>query len=66
MNIAREPASHPSAVNHESLQMLVQWLKRKDAQRVRKTEPRRLLVERYPAGLITEAELDALLGVWHG
>ncbi|MDD0976770.1 hypothetical protein [Pseudomonas fontis] len=65
MNAARELASHPSAVNHESLQLLVQWLKRSDAHRVRKTEPRRLLVERYPAGLISDAELEALLAFWH-
>ncbi|PWB32540.1 hypothetical protein DCO48_13075 [Pseudomonas sp. SDI] len=65
MNAAREPASHPSVVNHESLQLLVQWLKRSDAHRVRKTEPRRMLIDRYPAGLITDAEIEALLGVWH-
>lgn len=65
MNVAREPASHPTAVNHESLQLLVQWLKRKDAHQVRKAEPRRMLVDRYPRGLISDAELDALVGFWH-
>ncbi|MGE8409751.1 MAG: hypothetical protein ACN6QH_22220 [Pseudomonas sp.] len=66
MNAAREPASHPRVMNHQALQVIAQWLKHNGPIRVRKTDPRRLLAERYPAGLITEAELDALLGIWHG
>ena len=66
MNAARELASHPTVMNHEALQVLAQWLKHNGPIRVRKTDPRRLLLERYPAGLITDAELDALLGIWHG
>jgi len=53
-------------MNHEALQVLAQWLKHNGPIRVRKTDPRRLLAERYPAGLISEAELDALAGIWHG
>ena len=66
MNAARELASHPTVMNHEALQVLAQWLKHNGPTRVRKTDPRRMLVERYPAGLITDAELDALVGIWHG
>ncbi|MDR0279629.1 MAG: hypothetical protein LBJ37_17260 [Paucimonas sp.] len=66
MNAARETAMHPTVMNHEALQVLAQWLKHNGPIRVRKTDPRRLLEERYPAGLITEAELDALAGIWHG
>ncbi|MEE1925484.1 hypothetical protein V0R50_27230 [Pseudomonas sp. 148P] len=66
MNAARETAMHPTVMNHEALQVLAQWLKHNGPIRVRKTDPRRLLAERYPAGLITEAELDALAGIWHG
>ena len=62
MNAASEPASPPSAMNHEALQRVAQWLKNNGANRVRKTEPRRALLARYPAGLITDAELEALLG----
>ncbi|MBV6290518.1 hypothetical protein [Pseudomonas aegrilactucae] len=65
MNATGEPASHPSVVNHEALQAVAQWLKHHGTIRVRKTDPRRVLVERYPQGLITEAELEALLGVWY-
>lgn len=65
MNATSEPASYPSAVNHKALQAVAQWLKHHGAIRVRKTDPRRVLVGRYPQGLITEAELEALLAVWH-
>ncbi|WP_166361164.1 hypothetical protein [Pseudomonas akapageensis] len=66
MNVVSELASHPSAVNRESLQVLAQWLKNNGATRVRQTDPRRAIIERYPAGLINDAELEALLGIWHG
>ncbi|WP_095162559.1 hypothetical protein [Pseudomonas sp. Irchel 3F5] len=62
MNAASEPASSPSAMNHESLQRVAQWLKHNGANRVRKADQRRSLLARYPAGLLTEAELEALLG----
>nr|WP_225917345.1 MULTISPECIES: hypothetical protein [Pseudomonas] len=65
MNAASESAMPPSAVNHESLKILAQWLKHHGSIRVRTTDPRRLLNGRYPQGLISDAELDALLAVWH-
>ncbi len=64
MNAVSESASPSSAVNHESLQRVAQWLKHNGAIRGRKSDPRRVLLERYPAGLITDAELEALLGGW--
>ncbi|MGH8437959.1 MAG: hypothetical protein ACRERW_02675 [Pseudomonas sp.] len=66
MNAVSEPASPSSAVNHEALQQVAQWLKDNGAIRGSKPDQRRSLLARYPAGLITEAELEALLGVWHG
>ncbi|WP_245362463.1 MULTISPECIES: hypothetical protein [Pseudomonas] len=65
MNAASELALPPSAVNHESLKILTQWLKHHGSKRVRTTDPRRLLHGRYPQGLISDAELDALMAVWH-
>lgn len=65
MNATGEPASPPSVVTHQARQAVAQWLKHHGPMRVRKTDPRRVLVERYPQGLITEAELEALLGVWY-
>ena len=65
MNAASESALRPSAVNHQSLKVLEKWLKHHGSIRVRTTDPRRLLDGRYPQGLISDAELEALLGVWH-
>ncbi|TLP58301.1 YbjN domain-containing protein [Pseudomonas mosselii] len=65
MNAASESATPPSAVNQESLDVLAQWLKHHGSIRVRTTDPRRLLNGRYPQGLISDAELEALLAVWH-
>ncbi|MFJ2984052.1 MULTISPECIES: hypothetical protein [unclassified Pseudomonas] len=65
MNAASESALRPLAVNHPSLRTLAQWLKHPGSTRVRTTDPRRLLDGRYPQGLISDAELEALLGVWH-
>nr|WP_233631318.1 MULTISPECIES: hypothetical protein [unclassified Pseudomonas] len=65
MNAASESAISPVAIDHESLRVLAQWLKDHGNLRVRKTDPRRLLDTRYPQGLLSDAELDALAGVWH-
>ncbi|WP_312153377.1 hypothetical protein [Pseudomonas sp.] len=65
MNAASESALPPSAVNHESLKILTQWLRHHGSKRARTTDPRRLLDGRYPQGLISEAELEALMAVWH-
>ncbi|WDY57766.1 hypothetical protein [Pseudomonas sp. PSKL.D1] len=65
MNAASETALRPSAVNQQSLKVLARWLKNHGSNRVRKTDPRRLLDGRYPQGLISDAELEALMGVWH-
>jgi hypothetical protein len=52
-------------VNHPSLEVLAQWLKHHGNIQVRTTDPRRLLAGRYPQGLISEAEMQALMAVWH-
>ncbi|MEX5340109.1 hypothetical protein [Pseudomonas sp. I2] len=65
MNAASESVLPLSAVNHQSLRILTQWLKQHGSHPVRTTDPRRLLDGRYPQGLISEAELEALLADWH-
>jgi len=65
MNTVSEPASHPSPVNAESMQRLAQWLKCNGAIKIQKPDPLQMLMERYPAGLLSEAELEALLGTFH-
>ncbi|WP_124349117.1 hypothetical protein [Pseudomonas chlororaphis] len=55
-----------SAINSESLQVLAQWLKSNGTRQVRETDPRRMILDRYPAGLFSEAELEALWDVLEG
>ena len=64
-NAAGERALFRLTVKQDSLKTLAQWLKHPGGIRVRTTDPRRLLDGRYPQGLITEAELDALARIWH-
>ncbi|MNE95606.1 MULTISPECIES: hypothetical protein [unclassified Pseudomonas] len=66
MNRVSERTSHPLAMNGESLQVLAQWLKSNGTRQVRETDPRRMMIERYPAGLFSEAELEALWDVMEG
>ncbi|WP_025128442.1 hypothetical protein [Pseudomonas sp. PH1b] len=66
MNMVSERASHPLAMNNESLQALVQWLKSNGTRQIREPDPRRIIIERYPAGLLSEAELQALWDVVKG
>ncbi|NIF17266.1 hypothetical protein F3J43_09680 [Pantoea sp. Cy-639] len=65
MKVASESALRPTAVNQQSLRILAQWLKHRGEVQVRTTDPRRLLDGRYPQGLISDAELEALMAVWH-
>ncbi|MBA6119088.1 hypothetical protein JET76_25615 [Pseudomonas putida] len=65
MNTASESALRPSVLNHQALRTLAHWLKQRGSSQVRTTDPRRLLDGRYPQGLLSDAELEALMGVWH-
>lgn len=60
VNVVSDRALHPLAVNAESLQTLANWFKSKGTRQTTKSDPRRTMIERYPAGLFSEAELDAL------
>ncbi|MHC8364691.1 hypothetical protein ACYZT9_02095 [Pseudomonas sp. ZT5P21] len=66
MNVVGERALYPLAVNNESLQILAHWLKSNGTRQIREPDPRRMMIERYPAGLFSEAELDALRDVMEG
>ncbi|NBF01709.1 hypothetical protein GV819_05335 [Pseudomonas sp. Fl5BN2] len=66
MNSVSERVAHPLAVNNQSLQVLVQWLKSNGTRQIREPDPRRIIIERYPAGLLSEAELQALWDVVKG
>lgn len=66
VNVVSERTLHPMAVNSESLQIVAHWLKSNGTRQIREPDPRRMMIERYPAGLFSEAELDALWAVLEG
>lgn len=66
VNVVSERTLHPMAVNGESLQIVAHWLKSNGTRQIREPDPRRIIVERYPAGLLSEAELQALWDVVKG
>ncbi|WP_268799023.1 hypothetical protein [Pseudomonas huanghezhanensis] len=47
----------------EARQMMADWLRFTHAPKARKPDYRAMLVQRYPEGLINDAELEALLGL---
>ena len=66
VNVVSDKALHPLAVNSESLQILAHWFKSNGMRQISETDPHRTMIERYPAGLFSEAELDALWDVMEG
>jgi len=66
VNMVGERTLHPLAVNGESLQVLAHWFKSNGTRQIAESDPRRTMIERYPAGLFSEAELDALWDVMEG
>ncbi|EJM10214.1 hypothetical protein PMI22_05822 [Pseudomonas sp. GM21] len=66
VNVVSERALHPLAINGESLQDLGHWLKSNGMRQISAPDPRRTMIERYPAGLFSEAELEALWDVMEG
>ncbi|MDE1168512.1 MAG: hypothetical protein PW845_24825 [Pseudomonas sp.] len=65
MNAVSEPGSPSSLISGESMQMLAQWLKCNGGIKVNKSDPHRLILDRYPEGLLSRAEIEALLGSFH-
>ncbi|KAB0493725.1 hypothetical protein [Pseudomonas vancouverensis] len=66
VNVVSDRTMHPLSVNSESLQMLAHWFKSNGTRQISETDPRRTMIERYPAGLFSEAELEALWDVMEG
>ena len=66
VNVVSERTLHPMAVNGESLQMVAHFLRSNGTRQIREPDPRRMMIERYPADLFSEAELEALWAVMEG
>lgn len=61
MNPITMAVTQHAAVSGESMQMLARWLTRNDGAKPLNSV-RQHLAERYPHGLLSEEELEALLG----
>jgi hypothetical protein len=66
VNVVSERTLHPLAVKGESLQTQAHWFKSNGTRPISESDPRWTIIERYPAGLFSEAELDALRDVMEG
>ena len=66
VNVVSERTLHPMAVNGESLQMVAHFLRSNGTRQIREPDPRRMMIERYPADLFSGDELEALWAVMEG
>ena len=62
MNAVNQPAS-PQMLKGEGLQRLAHWLKSNGSIHRQGEDARSEMAARYPEGLLSHAELDALVGV---
>ena len=53
------------SASSEARQMMADWLRITQAPKQHAPDYRAMLIQRYPCGLINDAELEALLGILH-
>jgi hypothetical protein len=63
MNAAIELHGRGLSASSEARQMMAQWLRTTRTPKPKRPDVRQMLLQRYPAGLFEEAELEALLSV---
>lgn len=63
MNVFYERVSRPQPVSRESLIVLANGFKRKGPCKKPAQSAHQIIRERYPVGLFSEAEMEALTGV---
>lgn len=63
MNPSNMSVARSSVINGESMQLLAHWLRRNgNEDQTTGHNLRQQMLERYPVGLLSDDELDALLG----
>lgn len=62
-NMTYTRTSHPLTVDGDAIHALALWLKANGSRQIRKPDPRQVMSKRYPAGLFSEDELQALCEV---
>ncbi|NMY94777.1 hypothetical protein [Pseudomonas proteolytica] len=60
INLVYKRASHPLAMRGDAIHALALWLKANGSRRIRQTDSRRVMSERYPVGLFSEDEVQVL------
>ena len=60
INLVYKRAPHPLAVRGDAIHALALWLKANGSRRIRQTDSRRVMSERYPVGLFSEDEVQVL------
>lgn len=63
MNAAMAHRARDLSASNEARQMMADWLRTTNPQSSKRPDVRQMLLQRYPVGLLNEAELDALLRV---
>jgi hypothetical protein len=63
MNAGLEHRARGLSASSEARQMMADWLRTTRTPTTRRPDVRQMLLQRYPAGLLDEAELEALLAV---
>jgi hypothetical protein len=60
INLIYKRTSHPPMVDGDAIHALALWLKANGPRQIRTPDPRRVMSERYPVGLFSEDEVQAL------
>jgi polynucleotide 5'-kinase involved in rRNA processing len=63
MNAALEHHARGMSASSEARQRMADWLRTTKNPKVLRIDLRKMLIQRYPAGLLEEAELEALICV---
>lgn len=63
MNAGIEQRARGLSASSEARQMMADWLRTTGTRKPQRPDVRQMLLQRYPAGLFEEAELEALLSV---
>ncbi|WP_349971174.1 hypothetical protein [Pseudomonas caspiana] len=63
MNAGLEHRARGLSASSETRQMMADWLRATSMRKPQRPDVRQMLLQRYPAGLFNEAELEALLSV---
>ncbi|MDY7530340.1 hypothetical protein RGV33_01355 [Pseudomonas sp. Bout1] len=66
INLMYTRTFHPLRVNSDAVQALALWLKANGSRQIRTADPRRVMSERYPVGLFSEDEVQALCELMQG